>query len=301
MRPLAGTLQPRHLVAGLLAAAIAVGAAAEPSEPAARGVRISYLANEGFLLESGGVKVLVDALFGDGLRGYPVVPPALRAEIEGARGRFAGVDLVLASHYHGDHFDAAAVARHLEANPGAVFLSTPQAVTRLRRELGPAAAGRELIAALPAEGETVRLELPGVTVDTLNLHHGRDRRPLVENLGLRIRIGGLLLLHVGDTEAGEADLRPYRAALEPVDVWLLPSWLLGEPPWQDARERAAGADRLIVMHLPAPDAPASWFGTAKSLDGYVADLREALPESWIPLTPLATRHYPAPGSRSSDG
>ncbi|MFQ5351382.1 MAG: MBL fold metallo-hydrolase, partial [Thermoanaerobaculia bacterium] len=104
------------LLAGVRAATAGAGEAPE--------VQVIYLANEGFLLEAGETKVLVDALFGEGLRGYPVVPAPIRAELEGARGRFAGVDLILASHFHGDHFDAAAVARHLRANPGAVFLST---------------------------------------------------------------------------------------------------------------------------------------------------------------------------------
>ena len=49
--------------------------------------------------------------------------------------RFAGVDLILASHFHGDHFDAASVARHLRANPEAVFLSTNQAVAELCEQI----------------------------------------------------------------------------------------------------------------------------------------------------------------------
>ncbi len=272
-------------------------AAAGPSAPADSvdaGVEITYLGNEGFLLRAGETKVLVDALFGDGLRGYPVVPTPIRANLEGARGRFAGVDLILASHFHGDHFDAAAVARHLRANPDAVFLSTNQAVAELRRELGPAAAERQLVAALPDEGETSGLELPGVTVATLNLHHGRDRRPLVENLGLVIRLGGLTLLHVGDTEAGEADLLPHRQLLAMVDVWMLPSWLLDEPAWLAAPGRPPRDGRQIAMHLPAPSAPPSWFGAAGDHDAYVASLRDSLPEAWVPLEPLATRHYPPP-------
>ena len=258
------------------------------------GVRITYLANEGFLLEAGETRVLVDALFGDGLSGYPVVPAAVRADLEGARGRFAGVDLVLASHFHGDHFDAAAVVRHLKANPKAVFLSTRQAVAELRRELGPAAEGLELVAALPEEGETTRLELPGVAVEVLNLHHGRDRRPPVENLGLVLRLGGLTLLHVGDTEASEADLRPYRESLAGVEVWMLPSWLLGEPAWRAARDWSAKDGWQIAMHLPAASAPRSWFGAAGDLDAYLASLREALPDAWVPVEPLASRQYPTP-------
>lgn len=254
------------------------------------GVQITYLANEGFLLEAGETKVLVDALSGDGLRGYPVVPAKIRAELESARGRFAGIDLILASHYHGDHFDAAAVARHLRANPDAVFLSTRQAVDALRRELGEED-GFEIVTSYPEEGKLAQLSLPGVTVEVLNLHHGRGRRPLVENLGLLIRLGGLDLLHVGDTEAEERDLQPYKELLTEIDVWLQPGWLLTDPDWQRTRDLATGDSSLVAMHLFAPNAPAEWFGAARNLEGQVAAIHEALPEAWVPLEPLATRHY----------
>lgn len=291
-----GSMRRAHVTAAAAAGCLLLlltGAGARAADDhGGSDVLITYLANEGFLLEAGETRVLVDALFGDGLNGYPVVPAPRRAELEGARGRFSGVDLVLASHFHGDHFDAAAVARHLEANPRAVFLSTRQAVTALRRELGAAAEGLEIVAALPEEGETTLLELPGAAVEVLNLHHGRDRRPPVENLGLVIRLGGLTVLHVGDTEAGEDDLRPYKKILAGVDVWMLPSWLLGEPAWQAAQAAAAEGRWLVAMHLPARSAPSSWFGAAGDLDGYLANLREALPDAWVPLEPLASRSYP---------
>ena len=284
---------PRPAVMLCLLAALALAAAsAAPAADGAPGVAVTHLANEGFLIEAGETRVLVDALTGDGLRGYPAVPRPLRDELEGARGRFAGVDLILVSHYHADHFDAAAVARHLKANPAAVFLSTPQAVEELRAELGDDARGLEILAVHPAEGASARIELPGVEVEALNLHHGRGRP--IENLALILRLGGLELLHVGDTVTAASDLEPYREQLRAVDVWLIPDWLLGEPAWQAARARADGETWLVAMHLPEPAAPPDYFGSAGSLEARVARIREALPEAWVPLEPLASRDYPPP-------
>ena len=254
------------------------------------GVRITYLANEGFLLEAGETVVLIDALFGDGLPEYPVVPQPTRADLEAARGRFAGVDLVLVSHAHADHFSAEAVARHLRANPAAVFLSTPEAVAAVSEELGESDR-LDLVAAAPAKGRTVRFERQGVTVGALALHHGRLP---IENLGFVVSLGGVEVLHVGDTSADASDLRPYAQLLQAVDVWLLPDWLMGEPDWEAARARAAGPTLLVDMHLAAPTAPAAWFGSAGTHAGRVARIREALPEAWIPVEPLASHHYPAP-------
>lgn len=45
-------------------------------------VGITYIANEGFLLASGEQKVLIDALFREGVSGYAVVPPVTREELK---------------------------------------------------------------------------------------------------------------------------------------------------------------------------------------------------------------------------
>jgi hypothetical protein len=83
-------------------------------------LEVTYLANEGFMIAGGGRKILIDALFGEGLDGYAVVSPAQRALLEQAREPFADVDAVFATHFHDDHFNAAAVLAHLMRNPTAV-------------------------------------------------------------------------------------------------------------------------------------------------------------------------------------
>lgn len=178
-RPCAGLAVPLGLL--LCLASIAVPASSDSSQPSAVGVEVTHLANEGFLLRAGDTAVLIDALFGDGIDGYPAVPPEPRRRLEEAKGEFAGVDLVLATHYHGDHFDAEAVARHLTSNPGARFVSTRQAVDELRRVVGFDGFADRVEGHWPDEGATARVELPGVAVTILNLHHGRSRRPPVQN------------------------------------------------------------------------------------------------------------------------
>ncbi|MFQ5349746.1 MAG: MBL fold metallo-hydrolase [Thermoanaerobaculia bacterium] len=283
----------RHRLAGLLLSlflGLLAGPPASPTVAGEPGLRVTYLANEGFLLEAGETKVLVDALFGDGLREYPAVPAAVRGDLEAARGRFADIDLILVSHSHADHFDRAAVARHLRANPEAAFLSTTEVVSELRRELGKLADSREIVAAYPDRDESVVHSLQGVDVRVLNLHHGRLP---IENLGLIVTLGGFDLLHVGDTSAGAPDLRPYARLLETVDIWVLPDWLMGEPEWEAARARVAGPTWLINMHLAAPSAPAEYFGSARGHAIRVSHIHEALPGVWVPTEPLDSRRYPA--------
>lgn len=255
-----------------------------PAEtPAAR---ITYLANEGFLIEGDGRKVLVDVLHHGGVEGYPALPPETLRRLEAARGPFADVDLVLASHHHADHFDPGAVGRHLVANPKAVFVSTEQAVDRLRVSFDDFPKVEDRVRGVwPEEGETTELSVGGIELTVLNLHHGRDREPPVQNLGLLFTLAGTTFLHVGDTEATAEDVAAYELPRRGVDVLFLPYWHLLEPEGQ-ALWKTLGADRIVTMHLPSEEAPARWFGRAGNLEGLVEELRE-LPGVEVPVEPGA--------------
>lgn len=96
---------------------------------------VTYVANEGFLLEQGGRKVLVDALF-DGAYGNLAPSPELLEQMTAGRAPFAGVDLLLVTHPHGDHFNPRLVAAHLRASPRTRLIAHTQTVDQLRKEPG---------------------------------------------------------------------------------------------------------------------------------------------------------------------
>lgn len=245
-------------------------------------VEITHLANEGFLIEAGETRVLIDALFGAGIRGYGAVPAGERGRLEAGEPPWDGVDLVLASHHHGDHFEARAVAFHLEANPEVLFLSTAQASKRLEDHLGkrwPEVAPR-VTAIQPLEHQRVDRQLAGVKVTALSLHHGLDRRPLVENLGLLFELGGLRLLHMGDSEVTREEIEPYRLAALDIDIAFVPSWYFVYDQWLPLLDEL-GAAQLIAVHLAAPDAPPSYFGSIGGRSQLEARILEARPKALI--------------------
>jgi len=237
-----------------------------------RGVAVIHLGNAGVLLAADGRRVVVDALFGDGLPGYATVAPARRAELEAGRGEFAGVDLVLATHAHADHFDAAAVARHLVANPRARFVSTPEAVAAVRAAPGGAALHDRIDATLPAEGGRETLRHAGVTVTAFHLHHGRALRRPVESLGFLVEIGGRRIAHLGDTEATGDELAASGLGRGGVDLALVPFWRLLEVADRAAIERALRPARVAAIHVPRPDADDRYFGGAGGRTGLAARL-----------------------------
>ncbi len=276
----------------LFAVILLAGSCSGPAAAQATEIEVTYLANEGFLIAAGEGKVLIDALF-PGIAGYPRLSGQLKADLEAARPPFDGVDLVLATHHHRDHFGPREVARFLAAS-GATFVSTQQALERLQEAAGEMPPEAEIAALGASPGGSTRLSAAGISVRTLDLHHGRDRDPPVQNLGFLIDIEGFKILHIGDTEITEEEARPLRLSEEQIDLALLPVWFLTEARWRPVVDRQIRPARVVAMHLAEPGAPASWFGSAGSFEKRVEAIESDYPEAWIPIAPLERRTYRAP-------
>lgn len=211
-------------------------------------LEISLIANEGFFIKSSDKKVLVDALFREGVAGYDTVPTELRNQIEQAVKPFDKIDLILASHYHADHFDATAVVAHLQSNPNALFVSTNQSIEKLKTTEQWQKIKDRATGIVPKEGDKKNITHNGIELTVFYLHHGRGRP--IENLGLIFKIGGKNFLHIGDTEANADDFRQYNLVDEKIDLAFVPYWfLLGERSKASVREQIK-AKHIVPMHMP---------------------------------------------------
>jgi L-ascorbate metabolism protein UlaG (beta-lactamase superfamily) len=214
------------------------------SGPPASEPTIEYLANEGVLLTAGDVAILIDALFGDGLPEYPVVARATRDALESGRGRFAEVDLVLVTHAHADHFDPAAVRRHLEANRQAILVAPGDAIDALGAETGGLEALGDRLRRLTLDpGEKAEVEVADVAVEALGLAHAD-----IGHVAYRVELADMTLLHLGDATPVPDDLAAWATTGERPDVALIPFWvLIGKD--GAALIDAIGAPCIVAMHL----------------------------------------------------
>jgi L-ascorbate metabolism protein UlaG (beta-lactamase superfamily) len=247
---------------------------------AGQDLEATYLANEGVLLRSGTSAVLVDALFGEGLEGYPTVPSEQRERLERAEPPFDAVTLVLATHRHRDHFEPTAVARFLAANARTHFLSTPQAASELGAALAASGGGapieRRIHSALPAAGALEHHELGGVSLRVAQLHHGAGNE--TQNLGFLIELGGVRVLHVGDTSASAADFAPLALDRAGIDLALLPVWYFTSQGLASAVSEQMRPRRSVAFHFAAADAPSNYHGPATSLESLVRLVEGRAPE-----------------------
>jgi L-ascorbate metabolism protein UlaG (beta-lactamase superfamily) len=190
-------------------------------------VGLSWLGQAGFILRAGGTTALLDPF---------LAPYEGRVYESGLAAEHAeGVDLVLCTHEHVDHFDADSAPAIAKASPGAVFV-VPTPIVDMVTEAGIAA--DRVVGLQP--GETV--ELAGLGIGAVPAMHGVTMEDaygfgeslsggLVRFLGYVVDAGDVRLYHAGDTihfEGMETTLRELA-----IDVAMLP--INGRDPEREAR------------------------------------------------------------------
>ena len=241
------------------------------------GVAVTFLANEGVMLRAGSAAVVIDGLF-RAYDDYAVPPDSIRLALEAARPPFDGVDLVLVTHRHGDHFHPAPVAAHLRANPGSTLLASRQVLDSLapRLDSGAVSAGR--LRARPAAPGSRRREVVGeITVEAIAIPHVNRRHRGVEHLAFLVDIGGRRVLHLGDADVTEAALAPLRLDTARVDVVMLPYWVLLDEAPRRAVERWIRPRHVLAFHLSPRD-----------VAGRARAVRAAMPAAVVLAHPLQT-------------
>ena len=214
-------------------AVLALAVVAWPSFAFAQ-IKLTYLANEGVMLEGQKGRVLLDALFGDGLPDYAVVPRAMRDSLERAQGVFGGPMLVLTTHAHRDHYDAAAVARYREHNPTSVLV-------------GPAGA-----AGAAGAAQVKPVNLGWVQVRPLAIPHGGTVHP-VGHAAYLVTLDGTTALHLGDTQSDPGTWVAAGVPAAGVDLALVPYWYALDQARFEALLEVLRAATVVLLHTPRQD------------------------------------------------
>ncbi|MFN7936347.1 MAG: family 43 glycosylhydrolase [Bryobacteraceae bacterium] len=188
----------------------------EPLQASAA-LKLQHVANAGVLLTCGNTTVAVDAFFREGVNGYQTIPAPLRDQMETAQKPYDNIRLILSTHPHRDHFDAASVARHLQHNKQAIFAGTPQLANPVR------AAGASNVETItwPATRQW-----GAVTAKFLKLPHNPPHRDTIENSAIQLTLCGQTVLFTGDADMTTADFAALQIPPQSIHRLFAPWWML---------------------------------------------------------------------------
>lgn len=208
-------------------------------------VEITHVRNAGFLFVSGDTKVLVDALYRG--EGDNAVPAHILGSMQQGLPPFDGVNLALATHAHEDHFDGYSVGKYLENNPDAIFISDGEAENRLQMEFPRFEDVKDRFKALTVEkGEKVQLTVNGIELEVLGMRHGLDFSG--RNYGYLLNIGGLKILHMGDSLLTYSEVEVFELPQEEVDMVFVPWWYILQDKYARTVREGIQAKQVVVMH-----------------------------------------------------
>jgi L-ascorbate metabolism protein UlaG (beta-lactamase superfamily) len=211
-------------------------------------LELTYIGCEGILLRSPSGSVLIDGLFGDQAAPFGVPPASVVERLRDARAPFDRIDVILATHFHADHFDAGFVARHLRANPAAQFFSTPQAAVQLH-EATHGTSGDRIHALDVRDGASAVRQVGGIRLEAFGLSHGRVHYADVQHLGWIVTLGGRTVMHLGDGIIDEKALRAAGVLDRAIDVGVMPFWFLTYPFGKRLVGKALRPRAIFAVHV----------------------------------------------------
>lgn len=214
-------------------------------------LNITYTCNDGFIIAFHGRKVLVDALFRE-----PDIPcytdPEALAAITRAEPPFDGVDLILISHAHPDHFDPQIVGTFLQNNPQAALVTMGSVIDELKTNFSGFAQVKDRVHSVqPADKESAQITIRGIDLEIINAPAD------VPNLGFLIQIGGVTLFHTGDSGVSREMVDLFQAYHLPdkrIDFAFVPWQYLGDEWYHPLVEKGIRAKNYAPMHYAGDDA-----------------------------------------------
>lgn len=233
------------IVSALVAACLAAPALAQD-------VTIRFIANEGVHISDGETGVLIDALTWNSYDGQFALPSdEARAAMINGNAPYNNVVALLFTHIHGDHSDPDGGVAFLNAQDNATLAASPQ-VTDAMINGETALVDGALERVFPVE---LSAENPGIWQHPLHdfiegawVFH----REGIDNITWHVEIGGVSILHLGDTQPQMADFSVWDDT--EFDVILYPYWFVQMEEGVAFLESRPGS-RAIAFHIPATATP----------------------------------------------
>jgi len=255
-----GTVGARHLWWRLMALAIlgtcglpetpADGPPSIPAEAARKDpLKLTYVANAGVLVSSGETKALIDALFDKPNPDYRAPTPEVLEGMLKGTAPYDGVDLVLVTHNHPDHFDAHLAVRYLEAMDGPFLAAPADAVEEMRKVAADwARIGPRVVSLDVKVGEKTERDIGTFKVTAFRTLHGDRESPM--NLMYLFDLAGWRVFHEGDSPGVPDEYLAFGLGDARVDLALVHFWFPLDQDCARFLQEVLTPGHIALTHLP---------------------------------------------------
>jgi ankyrin repeat protein/predicted alpha/beta superfamily hydrolase len=160
-------------------------------------VKVTYIANMGYMISSANKTVLVDALFEQGNNSYLTPSKQIVNKLNKHEKPFNSADLMLITHDHGDHFSPDMVAEYMSNTNKVSVLCNSKTSKRLKEAIKNKADSSRVKEIMPDLYKSISTNVSGIDVKTFRLRHANGNGNS-ENLGYLFNIEGMNIFIGGD-------------------------------------------------------------------------------------------------------
>ncbi len=204
-----------------------------------------YLLNCAVLITYGADKLLVDGLF-SGKQFFDLMDEEMENDLMEGKGRFAGLNFLLFTHCHNDHYNGSKIRRFVENHPGVTVILPPNA--RVPHEFF--AQHESPLYILDGEEEEIkRLPFPRFTVEYMKCSHLTYTYPQHYCLNITGELGSVTF--TGDMDLERLSLLSGFARCKP--SLLFSNHLVLSVSGRREMLHALGYDKICFYHVPSEE------------------------------------------------
>lgn len=261
--------------------------------------KVTYIANEGFMVETVNRKILLDAVFG-GFKGTwcDIPDDEIKSKLENAETPFDNTDLIFVSHRHSDHFNAAMVINHVIKNPECMVICPKQTDSVLALKENYDKVKNNIIAVTPPPGRDTTVSVKGVEITVYRLEHSHyyeqdentgekiNIHRSTENTGFLIKADGVKIFHCGDSNPmDDAEFKSFNLADEKIDIAFLERLFMYHVTAKGVEiiENYIKPGQIVLMHVDP--------GKARKYLDVAEQVKSRIPDVYIFEKPMDERTF----------
>ena len=225
-------------------------------------IAVTYIANEGFLVEMQNHKVMFDALFG-GINGNWCEQPSdsINNLMMNGITPFDNIDVIFVTHKHIDHFDPTLVVNFLMSHPGTKLVCPLQATEMIKENSDYKNIQSKIVSLDCTPYYDTLLSINKINIRAMRFNHGSyfetdtttgelfDRHKNVDNMCYLVEVGGINVFHTGDCSTSDTThFHNYNIKKLEIDIALFDKTFFKRE-GQELINKYIKSGNIIFMHI----------------------------------------------------
>ena len=213
-------------------------------------LKLTFIANEGVMVESPHKKVLIDALFDNPNPAYLAPPTDILEKMYAGQSPFDNIDLVLVTHNHPDHMSVISVMQFMKNNSKAKLILPKDAVIEMKTAGSHWEKIKDRVIAVETEVNTsLTMEESGISVKAFRTLHSGDRES-PWNLMYFLNMEDWTVFHEGDFDGKQETFTQLGLENTEVDLALVHFWFPLHPVGSKLIQEVLKPKHIGLIHLP---------------------------------------------------